>query len=91
MMRHLVNIWNWPGRGTHTTVWVLALGAKLGANRCGSVWTAVDARGIESPPFSPVWTAVDTHGRRLEIYGSEGWGFDFSRACDVGGDPEVAV
>ncbi len=25
--------------------------------------------------------AVDTSGRRLEIYGSEGWGFESLRAC----------
>ncbi len=45
------------------------------------VWTAVDACGIESPPFRAVWTAVDGCGHRLEIYGSEGWGFESLRAC----------
>ncbi len=57
-----------------------ALGAKLGAIRCGFVWTAVDACGIETLSFRHVWTAVDTHGCRLEIYGSEGWGFESLRA-----------
>ena len=51
------------------------LGAKLGAILCGHVWTAVDAGGIEGLPFRAVWTAVDACGQRLEIYGSEGWGF----------------
>jgi hypothetical protein len=41
----------------------------------------MDTRGIESLPFRPVWTAVDAYGRRLEIYGSEGWGFESLRAC----------
>jgi hypothetical protein len=57
------------------------LGAKLGAIRCGLVWTAVDVCGIESLSFRHVWTAVDTHGHGLEIYGSEGWGFESLRAC----------
>jgi len=54
----------------------LGPGAKLGAIRCGRRWTCVDACGNESLCFRPVWTAVDTHGHRLEIYGSEGWGFE---------------
>ncbi len=49
-----------------------ALGAKLGAIRCGLVWTGVDACGIETLSFRAVWTVVDTHGHGLEIYGSEG-------------------
>jgi hypothetical protein len=61
--------------------WVAVLGATLGAIRRGLVWTAADARGTESLSFRAVWTAVDTHRHRLEIYGSEGWGFEFSRAC----------
>jgi hypothetical protein len=68
-------------------------GSTLAGSQVGSqtLWTAVDAHGHESLPFRRLWTAVDSCGHRLEIYGSEGWGFDFSRACDVGGDPEVAV
>ncbi|MCP3995671.1 MAG: hypothetical protein GY722_11475 [bacterium] len=42
-----------------------AVGAKLGAIRCGLLWTAVDACGIESPSFRAVWTVVDACGRRL--------------------------
>jgi len=42
---------------------------------------AVDAGGIEGLLFRPVWTAMDAHGRCLEIYGSEGWGFESLRAC----------
>ena len=57
------------------------MGAKLEAIRGGLVWTAVDAGGIESLSFRDVWTAVDTCGHRLDIYGSEGWGFEFLRAC----------
>jgi hypothetical protein len=45
---------------------------------CGRLW---DTRGIGTLSFRAVWTAVDTHGRRLEIYGSEGWGFESLRAC----------
>jgi hypothetical protein len=59
------------------------LGAKLGANRCGSVWTAVDTYGHGSLSFRGVWTAVGCHGRSLEIYGSEDWGFESLRACHV--------
>jgi hypothetical protein len=40
----------------------------------------VDTRGHESLPFRAVWTAVDGCGHRLEIYGSEGWGFESLRA-----------
>ncbi len=57
------------------------MGAKLGAIRCGPVWTAVDTCGIESLSFRAVWTAVDCCGLRVEIYGSEGWGFQSLRAC----------
>jgi hypothetical protein len=60
---------------------VRSLGAKLGAILCGPAWTAVDACGIESSCFRRVWTVVDVCGHGLEIYGSEGWGFEFSRAC----------
>jgi len=61
--------------------WPAALGAKLGAIRGGSLRTAVDADGLESLSFRAVWTAADGCGRRLEIYGSEGWGFESLRAC----------
>ena len=37
-----------------------AVGANLGAKRCGRVWTAMDAHGHESPPFQRLWTGVDT-------------------------------
>jgi hypothetical protein len=43
----------------------LRLGAKLGAIRCGLLWTAVDASGIGTLPFRAVWTAVDACGRRM--------------------------
>jgi hypothetical protein len=58
-----------------------ALGAKLGAILCGFLRTAMDVDGIESPLFRAVWTVVDAHGHGLEIYGSEGWGFESLRAC----------
>jgi hypothetical protein len=58
-----------------------ALGANLGANRCGRLWTGVDAHGLGSLWFRAVWTAVDGCGHCLEIYGSGGWGFEFVRAC----------
>ena len=57
------------------------LGAKLGAIRCGPAWAAVDSCGPECLPFRPLWTRVDGCGRGLEIYGSEGWGFESLRAC----------
>ena len=41
----------------------------------------MDTGGLEGPPFQRVWTLMDPHGRRLEIYGSEGWGFESLRAC----------
>ena len=53
----------------------------LGAIRCELLWTAVDAGGIERLWFLAVWTAMDTCGYGLEIYGSEGWGFEPLRAC----------
>ncbi len=45
---------------------------------CGRL---VDASGHRTLSFRAVWTAVDGCGRRLEIYGSEGWGFECLRAC----------
>ena len=30
------------------------------------------------------WTAADGYGRGASIYGSEGWGFEFLRACQCG-------
>jgi hypothetical protein len=63
--------------------------------RCGdlSPWEpswepfAVDGREplrtqMDVEPFRSgrVWTVADTHGPGLEIYGSEGWGFESSRA-----------
>ena len=45
------------------------------------MWTCADACGIERLPLRAVRTAVDACGHGLEIYGSEGWGFEFSRAC----------
>jgi len=59
----------------------LPLGAKLGAIHCGFAWTGVDAGGRLSLPLRPVWTLMDIHGHRLEIYGSEGWGFESLQAC----------
>lgn len=55
--------------------WRSASGAKLGAIRCGLVWTAEDTGGIESLSFRAVWTVVDARGRRLEILGSGGFGW----------------
>jgi len=55
----------------HLASWS-ALGAKLGAMRCGIVWTAMDVFGLDGLAFRAVWTAVDAYGHRLEIYGSEG-------------------
>jgi hypothetical protein len=57
------------------------LGAKLGAIRGGRRGSCVDPGGIGSLLLSHVWTDVDTYGHRLEIYGSEGWGFGSLRAC----------
>jgi hypothetical protein len=55
----------------------------LGAIRGGLLRTPVDGYGHRTVPFRAVWTAVDAHRRRLEIYGSEGWGFESLRACNV--------
>ncbi len=41
----------------------------------------MDAGGIETLSFRAVWTVVDAYGHGLEIYGSEGWGFESLRAC----------
>lgn len=56
------------------------VGAKLGAIRCRLVGTVVDACGIETAQNQEVWTRLDICGRRLEIYGSEGWEFESLRA-----------
>ncbi len=45
---------------------------------CGRVWTQVKHGSF---PFRAVWTPVDCCGHFLEIYGSEGWGFESLRAC----------
>ncbi len=60
---------------------VRALGAKLGAIRCGRLRTAMDGYGQQTVSFRTVWTAADGYGRGASIYGSEGWGFEFLRAC----------
>jgi len=57
------------------------LGAKLGAILYGFPWTATDARGTRNRSDQAKWTSVDNPGHLVEIYGSEGWGFEFSRAC----------
>jgi len=71
------------------------LGSQVGSHSPGHVWTALDAGGLECLSFRTVWIAGDGCGQRLEIYGSEGWGFEFSRACHPGnpvntGDPSCA-
>jgi len=58
----------------------MLMGAKLGAVRCGLVWICVDVGGPESLSFRAVWTDVDGCGHGLEIYESEGWGFESFRA-----------
>ncbi len=58
-----------------------ALGAKLGAIRCGLLRTAMDGYGQRTGWFRTLWTAADFYGRPASIYGSEGWGFEFLRAC----------
>ena len=63
---------------------VRALGAKLGAIRCGRLRTATDDYGQRTGWFRTVWTAADFYGRGASIYGSEGWGFEFLRACQQG-------
>jgi hypothetical protein len=49
-----------------------------------SLWIhagAVDADGIKSLKRRAEWTSSDALGRRLDIYGSGGWGFESLRAC----------
>jgi len=53
----------------------------MGAILRALVWTAVDSSGTGSLRARSVWTPLDTHGQGLEIYGSEGWGFESLRAC----------
>ncbi len=57
------------------------LGAKLGAKRGGRLRTATDGYGQRTVWFRTLWTATDGYGRVASIYGSEGWGFEFLRAC----------
>jgi hypothetical protein len=57
------------------------VGAKLGTIRCGSVWTAVDGRRPGGFAHRAEWLPVDTDGHGLDIYGSEGWGFESLRVC----------
>ena len=52
----------------------------MGAIRGGPRLSCVDTGGIGSLLLSHVWAAADAHGRRLEIYGSGGWGFKSLRA-----------
>ena len=56
----------------------------LGAIRSGRLWTATDDYGQRTLLFRTVWTAADGYGRAASIYGSEGWGFEFLRACQQG-------
>jgi hypothetical protein len=42
----------------------------------------MDAGGLGSASLQALRTPVDTHGHGLDIYGSEGWGFESLRACD---------
>ncbi|CAN5746471.1 hypothetical protein BH23ACT5_BH23ACT5_18520 [soil metagenome] len=58
-----------------------SVGAKLGAIRGGFVRTVLDTGGVKTIQEQDVWTLRDTRGRRLEIYGSGGWGFQSLRAC----------
>jgi hypothetical protein len=58
---------------------VPAAGAKLGAILCGFPRSPVDTRGLRSPSFRALRTPTDAHGPRLEIFGSEGWGFESLR------------
>jgi len=57
------------------------VGAKLGAIRDGLLRMAMDACGQNPVVFRTPWTAADGYGRSASIYGSEGWGFEFLRAC----------
>jgi len=41
----------------------------------------MDGCGHRTGWFLTVWTAADFCGRFASIYGSEGWGFEFLRAC----------
>ena len=76
MMRQLVNIRNWP-RDTHH-----GLGSGPGS-QVGSqpLWIAVDGYGHPWTRKPSVQGCVDGCGHRLEIYGSDGWGFESLRAC----------
>ena len=73
----------YPTEGTrkyrHPVLIGCTVGAKLGAICCGPGWMAVDSYGQQTDLCRAVWTAVDAGGPRLEIYGSEGWGFESSR------------
>ena len=50
----------------------------------GRLWTAMDGYGLRTGWLRTVWTAADGYGRPASIYGSEGWGFEFLRACQQG-------
>jgi hypothetical protein len=62
----------------------------VGAVLCGELWTVVDSCGVERPSFRAVRTAVDAHGRRLEIYGSEGWGLSLATGASSPGRADEA-
>jgi hypothetical protein len=53
----------------------------LGAICGGLLRLSMDGDGIASLQYKAEGTAVDARGRRLDIYGSEGWGFESLRAC----------
>jgi hypothetical protein len=62
--------------------------ANLVAINRGRPWTRMDDHGLEGVLYRTVWTSVDGCGRRSEIYGSGGRGFESLRACE--GNPCVS-
>jgi len=79
--RFLRYVRNVGATGSEPRAFESSLGAKLGAIRGGLLRTATDDYGQRTLLFRTVWTATDGYGRAASIYGSEGWGFEFLRAC----------
>ncbi len=59
---HLQAIFASDGAVSHASGLSVTLGANLGANSSGRLWTCVDGCGLGGLLFLAVWTAVDACG-----------------------------
>jgi hypothetical protein len=64
----------------------MSMGAIVG----GYARTATDARGLGGLWFQALRTVLDFRGPGLEIYGSEGWGFESLRGAPYDAIPSTS-